>query len=73
MNAETTRISDEPQNPSSDPIHIRSMEECERIYQEVKASPNRRTLKRLRYKCTWEGMGLLAVIKEWGDPRTWPK
>lgn len=47
-------------------------EECERIYQEVKAS-NTRAFLRLRDKCKWEGMGLLAVIREWGDPRTWPK
>jgi len=26
----------------------------------------------LRAKCQWEKMTRLAVLKEWGDPRTWP-
>lgn len=27
--------------------------------------------ERLRAKCRWEAMGRYAVIREWGDPRTW--
>jgi hypothetical protein len=26
---------------------------------------------KLRAKCNWEHMTRLAVILEWGDPRTW--
>jgi hypothetical protein len=65
-------IDDQPANPPSDPIHIRTPEECEQIYQAIKNS-NARALQRLREKCQWEGMGLLAVIREFGDPRKWPK
>lgn len=28
-------------------------------------------LERLKAKCRWEHMTLLAVIMEWGDPRKW--
>lgn len=27
----------------------------------------------LRAKCKWEHMTRMAVILEWGDPRTWPR
>ena len=27
--------------------------------------------QRLRGKCRWERMSRTAVIREWGDPRTW--
>ena len=28
--------------------------------------------ERLKAKCRWEHMTLLAVLMEWGDPRGWP-
>lgn len=28
-------------------------------------------LERLKAKCRWEHMTLLAVLVEWGDPREW--
>lgn len=27
--------------------------------------------ERLKAKCQWEHMGQMAVLREWGDPRTW--
>jgi len=41
------------------------------ILQEVKKDSE--AWERLQSKCQWEHMSLTAVIKEWGDPRTWGK
>jgi hypothetical protein len=28
--------------------------------------------QKLKAKCQWDGMSRTAVIREWGDPRSWP-
>jgi len=37
---------------------------------EVRANPVAYEL--LRNKCVWEAMSNYAVLRIWGDPRTWP-
>lgn len=41
-----------------------------KILEEVKKAGGE-PWERLQAKCQWEHMSLTAVIKEWGDPRTW--
>lgn len=40
------------------------------LYAEVRANP--RAFALLQAKCRWEHMTLYGVLREWGDPRTWP-
>lgn len=42
-----------------------------RLMAEVKANPD--AFERLKAKARWEGMSLSAILREWGDPRTWDK
>ena len=39
------------------------------IMKEINADPEAENL--LSAKCRWEGMSRFAVLREWGDPRTW--
>ena len=32
-----------------------------------------KAVERMKAKCQWEHMSWLAVLREWGDPRTWGK
>ena len=41
-----------------------------KLMAEVKA--DQRAYELLQHKCRWEAMPLYAVLREWGDPRTWP-
>jgi len=45
-------------------------QEDRQLMREVQADPKAREL--LADKCRWEAMPGFAVLKEWGDPRTWP-
>lgn len=45
-------------------------EETVRIEREIREAGGEAE-QRLRDKCRWEAMTRYAVIREWGDPRTW--
>lgn len=45
-------------------------EDALRITQEVYEEDGEAE-QRLRAKCQWEHMSRMAVVLDWGDPRTW--
>lgn len=47
-----------------------TIQEADRIFKEVRAE-NGDAWRKLRDKARWEGITLLAVIRQWGDPRKW--
>jgi hypothetical protein len=53
----------------STPLTSAELSRCRELW---KLGPDHPAEAALRAKCNWEHMSRTAVIREWGDPTTWP-